>query len=338
MRRQLGDRMFGLKRIGKYLTDSELRQAYSEFKESENTAFRLILNAILSEGWLVPLSRPLLAAELGRELGYTNLGLLKELLSLLVSRGVVNEENGHYSIGQVRTEPIRPEDVGTLMTNFYYDCATFLPDALRGKTVPLAEVPRVVLESVFSSKLTEIGRGVLLRSFSPKKTQEVGVAAFADVGLPFAIRQVNEILNPDSIHVFISDFRWLPSFASVLRLLSEEDFTDKVQPHLYGLDLDMNLDLFYGEEFFAWMPDNLDGNIERISAMVKPGSRVITNDPTYIQEEPHSSAAYILMKTIDGYPQPLERAKLSNVFEQHALRVQTIGDNWVIAEKEASIK
>ncbi|MHA2141893.1 MAG: hypothetical protein ACXADC_05510 [Candidatus Thorarchaeota archaeon] len=331
--RKLSDKLFGLKRIGKYLTDSELRQAYSEFRESENTAFRLILNAILAEGWLVALSQPLLVAELGRELGYTNLDLLKELLTLLASRGVVKEENGLYSIDQVKTEPIRPEDVGTVMTNFYYDCASFLPDALRGKSVPLGKVPRVVLESVFSSKLTEIGRGVLLRSFSPKKTREVGVAAFADVGLPFAVRQVNELFSPDTIHVFISDFRWLPSIASVLRLLSEEDFTDKVQPHLYGLDLNMELDLFYGEEFFAWIPDRLDEKIETISSLVKAGSRVITNDPTYVPEEPHTSAAYILMKTIDGYPQPLERTMLSNALEAHALRVQTLGDNWVIAEK-----
>ncbi|MHA2003662.1 MAG: hypothetical protein ACW975_06220 [Candidatus Thorarchaeota archaeon] len=336
--RKLSDRLFGLKRIGKYLTDSELRQAYSEFKESENTAFRLILNAILSEGWLVSLAHPLTAAELGRDLGYTNLSLLKELLSLLVSRGVVKESQWKYSIGQVKTEPIRPEDVGTVMTNFYYDCASFLPDALRGKSVPLPKVPRVVLESVFSSKLTEIGRGVLLRSFSTKKIREVGVAAFADVGLPFAVRQINELFNPDTIHVFISDFRWLPSIASVIRLLSEDGVTDKVRPHLYGLDLDLNLDLFYGEEFFAWMPDRLDEKIQTISSLAKPGSRVITNDPTFVSEEPHTSAAYILMHTIDGYPQPLERTKLSNAFEAHALRVQTIGDNWVIAEKEAASK
>ncbi|MHA2067768.1 MAG: hypothetical protein ACXABY_25680, partial [Candidatus Thorarchaeota archaeon] len=74
--RRLSDKLFGLKRVGKYLTDSELRQAYSEFKESENMAFRLILNAILSEGWLVALAQPLTAAELGRDLGYTNLNLL----------------------------------------------------------------------------------------------------------------------------------------------------------------------------------------------------------------------------------------------------------------------
>jgi hypothetical protein len=100
----------------------------------------------------------------------------------------------------------------------------------------------------------------------------------------------------------------------------------------------MNLDLFYGEEFFAWKPDRLDEKIARISSMVKPGSRVITNDPTFVPEEPHSSAAYILMKTIDGYPQPLERTRLSNAFEAHALRVQTIGDNWIIAEREAAAK
>jgi hypothetical protein len=329
----LSDKLFGLKRIGKYLTDSELRQAYSEFKESENTAFRLILNAILAEGWLVSLSRPLAVGELGRELGYSNLKLLAELLTLLESRGVVKNDQGMYSIDQVKTEPIRPEDVGTVLTNFYYDCASFLPDALRGKSVPLTNVPRVVLESVFSSKLTEIGRGVLLRSFSAKKTREVGVAAFADVGLPFAVRQINELFNPEIIHVFLSDFRWLPSFASVLRLLSEDDVTNKVQPHLYGLDIKLDLDLFYGEEFFAWNPSILDEKIKRISSLMKPGSRVITNDPTFIPEEPHTSAAYVLMHTIDGYPQPLARTTLSNAFERHLLRVQTIGENWVIAER-----
>ncbi len=336
--RRLSDTLFGIKRIGKYLTDSELRQAYSEFRESENTAFRLILNAILAEGWLVALSQPLAVAELGRELGYSNLNLLAELLNLLESRGVVKNDKGFYSIAQVKTEPIRPEDVGTVLTNFYYDCASFLADALRGKSVPLGSVPRVVLESVFSSKLTDIGRGVLLKSFSTKKPREIGVAAFADVGLPFAVRQINDLLNPEIIHVFLSDFRWLPSVASVLRLLSEDDVTSKVRPHLYGLDIEVELDLFYGEEFFAWKPELLDEKIKTISSLLKPGSRVITNDPTFIPEEPHTSAAYVLMNTIDGYPQPLARTTLSDAFEANLLRVQTIGDNWVIAEREAAAK
>jgi len=40
------------------------------------------------------------------------------------------------------------------------------------------------------------------------------------------------------------------------------------------------------------------------------------------------------MQTIEGYPQPLDRTLIENVFRKHSLTVQTIGDNWVIAGKE----
>lgn len=53
MSRWLSDKMFSLKRVGKYITDSELRKAYADYRQSEEIASRLILNTALSEGWLV---------------------------------------------------------------------------------------------------------------------------------------------------------------------------------------------------------------------------------------------------------------------------------------------
>ena len=60
----------------------------------------------------------------------------------------------------------------------------------------------------------------------------------------------------------------------------------------------------------------------------------MTNDPTLPPGESVSTPAYVLMQTIDGYPQPLDRTKIDNVFRKHSLTIQTIGDNWVIAGKE----
>jgi len=183
--------LFGLKRVGKYLTDSELRKAYSEYKESEEMALRLIINTILAEGWIVTLSMPKTKEDIANEYGYTNDTLLTSILKLLTEHDVISDNNGVYTIKELKAVPIRPEDVGTVLTNFYYDSAQFLPDALRGKSVGLDEVPRIVLETVFTSAMTEKGRGVLLRSFSPKKSSQIGVSAFADVGLPYILKQTS---------------------------------------------------------------------------------------------------------------------------------------------------
>ncbi len=336
MRRGLRDTMFGLKKVSKYLTDSELRKAYAEFKESEEMAFRLIVNSMLEEGWLVALSRPKTAKEIAQDNGYTNQNLLDQILKLLSGRGVVVFENGSYRIEQIKTEPIRPEDVGTVLANFYYDCASILPAALCGNRMKLDEVPRVVLEAVFSSRLTEVGRGVLLRSFSPKNTKEVGVAAFADVGLPFAIRQLNEIYNPDSIHLMFSDYRWLSPVMSILRLISDESASEKIRPHLFCFDTELELDLLYGEEFFAWEHKEMDSRVKTLSGLIKTGGRLVTNDPTITPEEEHKSPAYVLMQTIEGYPQPLQRNLFAQTLERHSLEVHTIGENWTIAEKVVS--
>ncbi|MFW9845015.1 MAG: hypothetical protein ACFFEV_10600, partial [Candidatus Thorarchaeota archaeon] len=77
--------IFGLKKVGKYLTDGDLRKAYAEYKESEETALRLIVNTVLAEGWIISLSSPKTVEELAQEHGYTNMHLLKDILSLLVS-------------------------------------------------------------------------------------------------------------------------------------------------------------------------------------------------------------------------------------------------------------
>ncbi len=326
--------LFGLKRVGKYLTDSDLRKAYSEYKESEEMAFRLIVNTILSEGWIVSLSHPRTCDDIAKEFGYTNISLLENILTLLVQHDILNHADKKYSIRELKATPIRPEDVGTVLTNFYYDCAQFLPDALRGQTVPLDSVPRIVLETVFSSTLTEKGRGVLLRSFSPKSTKEIGVSAFADVGLPYALRQIDEIFQPTHIHLFMQNYRWLTPLTSILDLLSERDILSKLTTDILGRNIEEHFDLFYGEELFAFSQETLDERVRIVSSYLKPGGKLITNDPTLAQDEMVSSPAYILMQTIEGYPQPLKRDELQKVFSQHKLIIETIGDNWIIAEKE----
>ncbi|MHA2082103.1 MAG: hypothetical protein ACW99H_13270 [Candidatus Thorarchaeota archaeon] len=128
--------IFGLKRVGKYLTDGDLRKAYAEYKESEETALRLIVNTILAEGWIITLSNPRTIEELAKEHEYTNMRLLGDILSLLVGENIVSLTDGKYQIREVKTTAIRPEDVGSAMTNFYYDCSKYLPAALEGKKVP----------------------------------------------------------------------------------------------------------------------------------------------------------------------------------------------------------
>ncbi|MFW9846712.1 MAG: hypothetical protein ACFFD6_08190 [Candidatus Thorarchaeota archaeon] len=327
--------IFGLKKVGKYLTDGELRKAYAEYKESEETASRLIVNTALSEGWMVSLANPKTAEELASEHGYTNLSLLGDILSILTKHGVVNESNGSYQIREVKATAIRPEDVGSALTNFYYDCSMYLPAALNGKVVSLNEVPRVVLETVFSSTMTHKGRGVLLRSFAPKNTKEIGVSAFADVGLPFELKQIDEIFKPEKIHLFLQDYRWFSQLKTILQLLSEGDLLDKLEPDLLGRELDMKLDLFYGEEIFAFSHDTLEERVETVSSYLNSGARLVTNDPTLPLGETVSTPAYVLMKTIEGYPQPLDRIVVEAVFQRHSLSVQTIGDNWIIAQKGA---
>jgi hypothetical protein len=326
--------MFGLKRVGKYLTDSDLRKAYTEFKESEELAFRLIVNTILSEGWMVSLSTPKTCDEIAKEFGYTNMPLLEGILTLLVQNNVLNHSDNHYSIRELKATPIRPEDVGTVLTNFYFDSAQFLPDALRGQTVPLETVPRIILEAVFSSTLTEKGRSVLLRSFSPKRAKEIGVAAFADVGLPYAIQQIDEIFQPSRIHLFMQNYRWLTPLTSVLTLLSEKDILSRLTTDILGRNIEAHLDLFYGEELFAFSQESLDERTRIVSSYLKPGGKLITNDPSVASGEAVASAAYTLMQTIDGYPQPVKRDELNRVFSRHGLVIETIGDNWMIAEKE----
>lgn len=326
--------IFGLKRVGKYLTDGDLRRAYADYKESEETAARLIVNTILAEGWIISLSTPKTPEELAREHGYSNMKLLKDLLILLTKQDVISFSNGRYGIKEVKTTPIRPEDVGSAMTNFYYDCSQYLPAALKGKKVSLDEVPRVVLETVFSSTLTEKGRGVLLRSFSPKKVTEIGVSAFADVGLPFALMQIDEIFKPERIHLFLQDYRRYATVRIMLQLLSREDILDKLVPDLLGREVETHLDLFYGEEVFSFSHETFADRVKTISSYLNPGARLVTNDPTLPPGEMVSTPAYVLMQTIEGYPQPLHRDTISEIFQQHRLMVQTIGDNWVIAEKE----
>ena len=326
---------FGLKRVGKYLTDGDLRKAYAEYKESEETALRLIVNTILAEGLIITLSNPRTIEELAQEHGYTNMRLLVDILTILVHEKIISFMNGKYQIREVKTTAIRPEDVGSAVTNFYYDCSRYLPAALNGKKVSLDEVPRVVLETVFSSTLTEKGRGVLLRSFAPRKTKEIGVSAFADVGLPFALRQINEIFNPERIHLFLQDYRWYTPLRTILQLLSEDSVLEKLVPDLLGRDVETHLDLFYGEEIFAFSHETFDERVRTISSYLNPGARLVTNDPTLPSGETLSTPAYVLMQTIEGYPQPLDRNVIETVFQKNSLKVQTIGDNWIIAGKEA---
>jgi hypothetical protein len=328
--------IFGLKRVGKYLTDGDLRKAYAEYKESEETALRLIVNTILAEGWIITLSNQRTLEELAQEHGYTNKRLLGDILTLLVRENIVGETGGKYQIREVKTTAIRPEDVGSAMTNFYYDCSKYLPSALKGRKVSLEEVPRVVLETVFSSTLTEKGRGVLLRSFARKKTKEIGVSAFADVGLPFALQQIDEIFNPEEIHLFLQDYRWYTPLRTILQLLSQDKVLDKLVPDLLGRDTEAHLDLFYGEEIFAFSHETCDMRVETVSSYLNPGARLVTNDPTLPPGETVSTPAYVLMQTIEGYPQPLNRDKIESAFRKHSLTIQTIGDNWIIAEKGAA--
>ncbi|MHA2116459.1 MAG: hypothetical protein ACXABM_13255 [Candidatus Thorarchaeota archaeon] len=328
--------IFGLKRVGKYLTDGDLRKAYAEYKESEETALRLIVNTVLAEGWIITLSNQRTIEELAKEHSYTNMRLLGDILGLLVSENIVSHTDGKYQIREVKTTAIRPEDVGSAMTNFYYDCSKYLPAALSGKRVSLEEVPRVVLETVFSSTLTEKGRGVLLRSFSPKKTKEIGVSAFADVGLPFALKQIDEIFNPDRIHLFLQDLRWFTPLKTILQLLSLDSVFYKLVPDLLGRNLSTKLDLFYGEEIFSYSHDTVDERVKTVADYLGPGGRLVTNDPTLPPDKTVSTPAYVLMQTIEGYPQPLNRKSITNTFQKYALTVQTIGDNWIIASKEGA--
>ncbi len=329
--------IFGLKRVGKYLTDGDLRKAYAEYKESEETALRLIVNTVLAEGWIISLSSSKTKEELAREHGYSNMRLLGDILSLLVSHNVISLEDNKYQIREVKTTSIRPEDVGSAMTNFYYDCSRYLPAALKGKKVSLDEVPRVVLETVFSSTLTEKGRGVLLRSFAPKKTKEIGVSAFADIGLPFALKQINEIFNPERIHLFLQDYRWLTPLETILQLLNQETVLEKLVPNLLGREISTPLDLFFGEEIFSFSHLTFDERVKTISSYLNPGARLVTNDPTLPPGETVSTPAYVLMQTIEGYPQPLDRMQIDTVFRKHSLTTQTIGDNWIIAERGGAV-
>ncbi|MFW9768878.1 MAG: hypothetical protein ACFFF9_16115 [Candidatus Thorarchaeota archaeon] len=328
--------IFGLKRVGKYLTDGDLRKAYAEYKESEETALRLIVNTILAEGWIITLSNSKTIDEIAREHGYTNMRLLSDILNLLIGENIVGFADGKYQIREVKTTAIRPEDVGSAMTNFYYDCSKYLPQALKGRRVSLEEVPRVVLETVFNSTLTEKGRGVLLRSFSPKNTKEIGVAAFADVGLPFALRQIDEIFNPERIHIFLHDLRWFTPLKTILQLLSLDEIFYKLVPDLLGRRVITKMDLFYGEEIFSFSHEEVDERVKTVSDYLSPGGRLVTNDPTLPPGKTVSTPAYVLMQTIEGYPQPLDRDIINNTFQKHSLTVQTIGDNWIIAGKEGT--
>jgi hypothetical protein len=327
--------IFGLKRIGKYLTDGELRKAYAEYKESEETALRLIVNTILAEGWIITLSNQRTLDQLAQEHGYTNMKLLGDILTLLIRENIVAQDGDKYQIREVKTTAIRPEDVGSAMTNFYYDCSKYLPFALKGGRVMLDEVPRIVLETVFNSTLTEKGRGVLLASFAPKNAKEIGVSAFADVGLPFTLAQINEIFNPEQIHLFLQDYRWYNPLKTILQSLSEDSILDKLVPDLIGRETDTKLDLFYGEEIFAFSHDTCDERVGTVSSYLNKGARLVTNDPTLPLGETVSTPAYVLMQTIEGYPQPLSRDKIDSAFRKHSLTIQTIGENWIIAEKGA---
>jgi hypothetical protein len=118
--------------------------------------------------------------------------------------------------------------------------------------------------------------------------------------------------------------------------LNQESILDKLVPDLLGREADHQLDLFFGEEIFAFSHDTCDERVGTVSSYLKPGARLVTNDPTLPPGETVSTPAYVLMQTIDGYPQPLSRDKIDTAFRNHSLTIQTIGDNWIIAEKGAT--
>jgi hypothetical protein len=70
-----------------------------------------------------------------------------------------------------------------------------------------------------------------------------------------------------------------------------------------------------------------------VSSYLKPGGRLITNDPIREENIETISPAYILMQTIEGYPQPIPKSSIYRAFEDNSLKIQVIGDNWVAAEK-----
>jgi hypothetical protein len=120
----------------------------------------------------------------------------------------------------------------------------------------------------------------------------------------------------------------------MLRLLSEETVAGGISTHLFGMKVDMDeLDLFYGEELFAYQPSNIMDKAKTVSTYLKTGGKVITNDPSAPEGELQRSPAYVLMRTIKDYPQPLDRRTLTEAFEANSLKIQTVGDNWIIAEK-----
>ncbi len=338
MLRKISDRMFGLRKIGKYLTDADLRKAYKDYKQSEEVAARLILNMILSEGWLGFLSSEKTVDDIAEEFKYTNMGLLGQILNFLERSDYLLRTDNGFLIKTISTTPIAPSDLGTVLANFYLDCANFLPKALRNKHLPLEEVPRVVLVSVFGSPLLQIGREVLLRNFVTGKPKNVGVAAFGDVGLIFAVEQMHQLFDPEQIHVFVHNYRWASSFLSLLRLYDSGQIMKKVSVHLWGAtiiesELKESIDVFFGEEFFAFAPTELEQKTKIIADYLKPGARIVTDDPT-AEEESEITASYILMQCIEGYPQPMKRSLLRETFSNSGLKLLTVGDNWLVAEKE----
>ena len=162
------------------------------------------------------------------------------------------------------------------------------------------------------------------------------MSAFADVGLPFALKQIDEIFKPERIHLFLQDLRWFTPLKTILQLLSLDSIFYKLVPDLLGRNIDTELDLFFGEEIFSFSHDKFDERVKTISDYLTSGGRLVTNDPTLPPGKTVSTPAYVLMQTIDGYPQPLDRDLITGTFQNHSLTVQTIGDNWIIAGKEGS--
>ncbi len=338
MLRRLSDRMFNLKRVGKYLTDSDLRKAYKDYKESEEIASRLILNTLLSKGWLEFLSQPQSLNELVSEFNYTNVQLLDQILDFLVNNKLIGKQNNLYVIKTIKASPLPPKESWSVLTHFYSDAARFLPNALKNDQIEINTLPRIILEAVFESPLVYIGREVLLRNFAPDSSRVIGVAAFADVSLSSTIAQINTIFDPEIIHLFLHDYRWASSLLSLLRLQGDSEVLKKISIHLIGAlssdeGLSNRLDLFFGEEFFAFNPDMIEQKAKMIASCLKPGGRVITDDPT-MDEKSEISAAYILMQVIKGYPQPIDRSRLKTIFEAADLKIKTVGDNWLVARFE----
>jgi hypothetical protein len=120
---------------------------------------------------------------------------------------------------------------------------------------------------------------------------------------------------------------------SMMRLLSDGEVSKKISTHLLGIDTEWQVDLFYGEEFFAYNQEEIASKAKMISNRLKPGGRLVTNDPTIDPEDSSITPAYVLMQTIEGYPQPLSRDILRKAFEANSLNTLAIGGNWVIAEK-----